>query len=111
MKSLKAIARQVELLARVLAMAKEAGWMLSSGPGRRQVCQFTRRSDIVTVSLEDMTVVSTILHPIHGRARLTRKDVDLGTLGRIFQDPRVHTLLGIERREVGRHAPARSAET
>lgn len=78
----------------IYVAAKRRGWAFVNHYYPGHSMSFKRQDVKLTVYYGTMTVSTSLKHPVKGRTRLFRRDVDYTILRRIFENPRVHTQLG-----------------
>lgn len=85
------------------SMAKTHGWKLHDYQENIGMISFVKiyKSDParINIYITKMTVATCINHPRQGKTQLFRKKVNAKLMAEIFNDPRVHTRIGYQRKK------------
>lgn len=85
-------------LVEIKSMAKSNGWAFHDYQTNIGMISFVKviKGDTarINIYITKMTVATCINHPRKGKTQLFRRHVDKKLMGRIFENPRVHTHKG-----------------
>ena len=82
-------------LPKIVELAKEKGWQVIDHQEDIYMISFWKpKTARINVYYSKMTVATALEHPTKGKTQLYRRGVGWKLLGKIFDNPRVHTPLG-----------------
>ena len=90
--------RGMMLVAPLQKMAERHGWWMLDHQQNIGMISFLKGTARINVYYSRMTVTTVVDHPKLGRNSLYRKGVDMGTMEKIFINPRSHVGLGYHQR-------------
>lgn len=85
---------ELNIINKIRKVAKEMGWDEICVQESTKMISFKKKDQRVNVYYSTMTVATCLKHPKKGKTQLFRRYVDMDTLKKIFENPRIHTDTG-----------------